>query len=146
AADGGRLRLHTLYRPDVAARHYRPIHPQIHLSRWICAGALRDIRRYRTLRVVVRRYGSAASALSLHVDTLARAFCQEPKQGGSRLRRALLSDVGIPSSSRRARISARVAHGISIAAIDPARCSADHSRFYGRRRTVSLRERSRLKG
>ena len=62
---------HSLHWPDVAARHHWPVHPQIHLSRRLCARAVGDFRRNRALRSVVQRYGSTSAALSPHDKALA---------------------------------------------------------------------------
>ena len=37
---------YPLHRPDVTARHHRPVHPQIHLSRRVCARAVGDFCRH----------------------------------------------------------------------------------------------------
>jgi len=114
---GGRY-LDVKVRPDVAARHNRPLHSQIHLSWCLCAGAIGDLRCHGALRSVVRRHRSAATALLLHGETLARALRQKQSPGCCDLRRTVLPDVGILSRRRRTRIPAWLSHGVSNAAVD----------------------------
>ena len=70
-AEGGRLRIGACDWTHVTARHDGAVHPEVYLSRWLCAGSVRGVRLAGAHGHLVRRLRESAAALLLDDPRLA---------------------------------------------------------------------------